>query len=73
MLNTNEKKALVAIQAAAEAHTGGEFCDVADVSVEGLNRKQLGGYLSVLRDKGVICMYNMGDYIQITNISTTEN
>lgn len=64
-LNDNELAVFRAIEAAAEAHTGGDFCDYEDVNVAGVTANQLRGYITQLVHKHVIVLYDMGDYTQI--------
>lgn len=71
-MNANEAKCYEAIKAAAEAATGGEFCDAADVQwPKDLTPNQIKGYLSALQAKRLISLdvmrqSNSPTYTQIT-------
>lgn len=56
-LTEREMEVLVAMHANAEAVAGGDFGIVEELSIEGMSRKRLGGYLSILGQKNMITVY----------------
>lgn len=50
-LNDNEARVLIALYDNAEHWTGGDFGHIDELSVEGMNEQQLGGYITDLQKK----------------------